>query len=234
MYSAGFYPFPSEEDRWAYWARHVWANRYEPPALPLLPLPAGRRYTERNGSSSPRTWTPSSRKPDSIPRAFSPSKATTASTSAREAATTASTRIESSSRTSSRRRTKATRRGHRAVSFRTAPCAAGPWQCTCASTVHSSKTPPGMTLGSAACASRKACATNAPSCWSWASDGTRPPSSACRLIAWPTSCDAPLVRLNRDDARVPDGREGRAAGLQGDIAELLPQILPTPGTATDG
>ena len=35
MYSAGFYPFPSEEDRWAYWARHVWANRYEPPALPL-------------------------------------------------------------------------------------------------------------------------------------------------------------------------------------------------------
>ena len=49
-----------------------------------------------------------------------------------------------------------------------------------------------------------------------------------------TSCDAPLVRLNRDDARVPDGREGRAAGLQGDIAELLPQILPTPGTATDG
>lgn len=35
MYSAGFYPFPSEEDRWAYWARHVWANRHEPPALPL-------------------------------------------------------------------------------------------------------------------------------------------------------------------------------------------------------
>lgn len=35
MYSAGFYPFPTEEDRWAYWAEHVWANRYEPPALPL-------------------------------------------------------------------------------------------------------------------------------------------------------------------------------------------------------
>ena len=35
MYSAGFYPFPSEEDRWAYWAQHIWTNRYEPPALPL-------------------------------------------------------------------------------------------------------------------------------------------------------------------------------------------------------
>ena len=35
MYTAGFYPFPSEEARWAYWARHVWTNRHEPPALPL-------------------------------------------------------------------------------------------------------------------------------------------------------------------------------------------------------
>lgn len=35
MYSAGFYPFPTEEDRWAYWARHVWTNRHEPSALPL-------------------------------------------------------------------------------------------------------------------------------------------------------------------------------------------------------
>lgn len=35
MYSAGFYPFPTEEDRWAYWARHVHVNRYAPAALPL-------------------------------------------------------------------------------------------------------------------------------------------------------------------------------------------------------
>lgn len=35
MYSAGFYPFPTEEARWAYWARHIWVNRHEPPALPL-------------------------------------------------------------------------------------------------------------------------------------------------------------------------------------------------------
>lgn len=35
MYSAGFYPFKSEEEKWAYWSRHVMANRIEPPALPL-------------------------------------------------------------------------------------------------------------------------------------------------------------------------------------------------------
>ena len=32
MYSAGFFPFPTEEERWAYWSRHIWYNRYvEPP-----------------------------------------------------------------------------------------------------------------------------------------------------------------------------------------------------------
>ncbi|WP_058985353.1 SIR2 family NAD-dependent protein deacylase [Hugonella massiliensis] len=30
MYSAGFYPFPTPEEKWAYWSRHIWANRYEP------------------------------------------------------------------------------------------------------------------------------------------------------------------------------------------------------------
>ena len=28
MYSGGFYPFPDEETRWAWWARHIWFNRY--------------------------------------------------------------------------------------------------------------------------------------------------------------------------------------------------------------
>lgn len=28
MYSAGFYPYPSEEERWAYWSRHILMNRY--------------------------------------------------------------------------------------------------------------------------------------------------------------------------------------------------------------
>lgn len=34
MYSAGFYPYPDLESYWAYWSRHVIANRYEPDALP--------------------------------------------------------------------------------------------------------------------------------------------------------------------------------------------------------
>ena len=28
MYSAGFYPFPTEEEHWAYWSRHIYYNRY--------------------------------------------------------------------------------------------------------------------------------------------------------------------------------------------------------------
>lgn len=35
MYSAGFYPFSSEEERWGYWSKHSLVNRIEPPALPL-------------------------------------------------------------------------------------------------------------------------------------------------------------------------------------------------------
>lgn len=35
MYSAGFYPFPSEEERWGYWSKHADVNRIAPPALPL-------------------------------------------------------------------------------------------------------------------------------------------------------------------------------------------------------
>ncbi len=28
MYSSGFYPFKTLEEKWAYWARHVYMNRY--------------------------------------------------------------------------------------------------------------------------------------------------------------------------------------------------------------
>lgn len=32
MYSAGFFPFTTLEEQWAYWSRHIWYNRYvEPP-----------------------------------------------------------------------------------------------------------------------------------------------------------------------------------------------------------
>lgn len=35
MYSAGFYPFPTEEARWGYWSKHALLNRFDPPALSL-------------------------------------------------------------------------------------------------------------------------------------------------------------------------------------------------------
>lgn len=35
MYAAGFYPFPSEEAKWGYWSKHALLNRFDPPALPL-------------------------------------------------------------------------------------------------------------------------------------------------------------------------------------------------------
>lgn len=35
MYSAGFYPFPTEEAKWGYWSKHALMNRFIPPALPM-------------------------------------------------------------------------------------------------------------------------------------------------------------------------------------------------------
>lgn len=35
MYVAGFYPFPTQEAKWGYWSKHSMMNRFEPPALPL-------------------------------------------------------------------------------------------------------------------------------------------------------------------------------------------------------
>ena len=35
MYAAGFYPYPSEEAKWGYWSKHALMNRFAPPALPL-------------------------------------------------------------------------------------------------------------------------------------------------------------------------------------------------------
>ena len=48
MYSGGFYPFPDEETRWAWWARHIYYNRYikaPKPVYPnLLSLVQGKDY----------------------------------------------------------------------------------------------------------------------------------------------------------------------------------------------
>lgn len=35
LYSSSFYPFAGEEERWAYWARHIWFARFRPGATPL-------------------------------------------------------------------------------------------------------------------------------------------------------------------------------------------------------
>lgn len=35
MYAAGFYPYPSEEAKWGYWSKHALMNCFDPPALPL-------------------------------------------------------------------------------------------------------------------------------------------------------------------------------------------------------
>ena len=48
MYSGGFYPFPDAETRWAWWARHIYFNRYYPAPQPvyqlLLRLVADKQY----------------------------------------------------------------------------------------------------------------------------------------------------------------------------------------------
>lgn len=39
MYSAGFYPYQTAEEYWAYWSRHIYFNRYDRPAgQPYLDL----------------------------------------------------------------------------------------------------------------------------------------------------------------------------------------------------
>ena len=38
MYSAGFYPFSTQEEKWAYWSRHIFYNRYD--------VNATKAYTE--------------------------------------------------------------------------------------------------------------------------------------------------------------------------------------------
>ena len=35
MYTGGFYPFPDDETRWAWWSRHIYVNRYVLPPKPV-------------------------------------------------------------------------------------------------------------------------------------------------------------------------------------------------------
>lgn len=44
MYTAGFYPYPTREEYWAYWSRHILINRYDQtPGAPYRDL---RRLTQ--------------------------------------------------------------------------------------------------------------------------------------------------------------------------------------------
>ena len=38
MYSGGFYPFPTQEEYWAWWSRHILINRYD--------VPVGKPYAD--------------------------------------------------------------------------------------------------------------------------------------------------------------------------------------------
>lgn len=48
MYTAGFFDFPTPEERWAFWSRMIWCNRYEPAPKDtyskLMRLLSGRDY----------------------------------------------------------------------------------------------------------------------------------------------------------------------------------------------
>ena len=48
MYSGGFWPFPDDETRWAWWARHIYFNRYidapKPVYKDLLALVRDKNY----------------------------------------------------------------------------------------------------------------------------------------------------------------------------------------------
>ena len=48
MYSAGFYPYDTPEEQWAFWSRYIWCNRYEPAPKDtydkLLKLLAGKDF----------------------------------------------------------------------------------------------------------------------------------------------------------------------------------------------
>lgn len=35
MYTGGFYPFESQEEKWAWWSRHIFLNRYTAPPFPV-------------------------------------------------------------------------------------------------------------------------------------------------------------------------------------------------------
>lgn len=35
MYTGGFFPYPTQEEHWAYWSRYIWVNRFMDPPKPV-------------------------------------------------------------------------------------------------------------------------------------------------------------------------------------------------------
>ena len=84
MYTGGFYPFPTEEEFWAYWSRHIYYNRYDQPAgrpyLAVLKLVRDKNYFVLTTNAT------ASRSPASTSGGCSTPRATTACSSARSRA----------------------------------------------------------------------------------------------------------------------------------------------------
>ena len=53
MYSGGFYPFPDDETRWAWWARHIYYNRYIEAPKPVYQKLFELCHHHQRGSSVP-------------------------------------------------------------------------------------------------------------------------------------------------------------------------------------
>lgn len=231
MYSAGFYPFPTEEDRWAYWARHVWTNRYEPHALPLY---LGLREAMRE-----KDWFVITTNVDAQfeKAGFDPDRifAVQGDYGLNQCAQGCHDRLYPN-RELVENILAATGEGDptRAPSSLVPRCPV----CDGPMAVH-------LRIDSAFV--EDAAWHAAQTCYLRFAEGMREKRTVLLElgVGWNTpsiirlpferlaeAFDAPLVRLNRDDARVPD-HKGRAVGLQGDIAELLPRIAPMSKDATD-
>jgi len=90
LYSSSFYPFETEEEFWACWARHIDFVSYQTPALPLY-KELLRSLEGKDYSSLRPTWTGNFASPASTNSAFLPPKATTGFCNVAKVATTSCT-----------------------------------------------------------------------------------------------------------------------------------------------
>lgn len=75
LYTSSFYDFPTEEERWAYWAKHIDFARFAPPAMELY-RDLFRLVDGKSISLLRPTWTDSSARADLPPTVISRCRAT--------------------------------------------------------------------------------------------------------------------------------------------------------------